>query len=92
MSHERRTTEPDSRLTRLSAVMVDALEADPENDDTTKAIVFLSDEEGGGIVLHGWKDDGEAIAHVLLHLRAIMRANGKDLDWVFVPEDARGLG
>jgi hypothetical protein len=79
VSDEKRTVgEPHDRLTRLCAAMTDALDAHPERGPE-KCIVFLQDEERGGLVLHGYEDDSEAIADLLLHLRAIFRANGKQL-------------
>lgn len=77
-STPRRTEEPHDRLTRLCAAMTDALDAHPERGDE-KAIVFLQDEKRGGLQLHGYDDDTEAIADLLVHLRAIFEANGKRL-------------
>lgn len=78
MADERRTYEPHDRLTRLCAAMTDALDAHPERGDE-KCIVFLQDSERGGIQLHGYQDDTDAMVDLFLHLRAIFRANGKDL-------------
>ena len=85
MSDERRTEgEPHDRLTRLCAAMTDALERDPEYAETVKCIVFLDDGDRGGIQLHGaWEDDAEAMTALLVHLRAIFRANGTEL--LFAP-------
>lgn len=77
----RRTVDrPHDRLTKLCEAMTDALDAHPERGDE-KCIVFLSSEADnrGGLQLHGYDDDKEAIADLLVHLRAIFRANGKDL-------------
>lgn len=78
MSDERRTPEPHDRLTRLCDAMTKTLEEHPERGDE-KCIVFLQDGERGGLVLHGYDDDSEAMADLLVHLRAIFRANGKEL-------------
>ena len=59
--------------------MTDALEAQPEYDDGVKCCVFLQDGERGGLVLHGYDEDSEAIADLFLHLRAIFRSNGSEL-------------
>lgn len=71
---------PHDRLTRLCAAMTDALDAHPERGDE-KCIVFLQSEhdQRGGLQLHGYHDDTEAIADLLMHLRAIFQANGKQL-------------
>jgi hypothetical protein len=78
MSDERRTTEPHDRLTRLCAAMTAALDAHPERG-TEKCVVFLQDSERGGLQMHGYEDDADAIVDVLLHLRAIFNANGQEL-------------
>jgi hypothetical protein len=70
--------EPYDRLTRLCAAMTDALEANPERGDE-KCIVFLQDGQRGGLQLHGYDDEGEAIVDLFVHLRAILRANGQEL-------------
>jgi hypothetical protein len=74
--------DPHDRLTRLCAAMTDALDAHPERGDERCAI-FLQDDERGGLVLHGYDDDSEALTDLFLHLRAIFRANGGDL--AFLP-------
>lgn len=79
MSGEQRTEEPHDRLTRLADVAIRALAADPEYLDGDKVIVFLDNGQRGGLVLHGYDSDADAISDLLLHLRAIFRANGKDL-------------
>jgi hypothetical protein len=86
-----RTTEPHDRLTRICAAMTDALDAHPESDDTVRCAVFLDDGKRGGIQLHGYDDDIAAFVDIFLHLRAILRANGKDLDFIGIPDDASGL-
>jgi hypothetical protein len=91
MADEKRTIDPHDRLTRLCAVMTDALDADPEMTDDVNAIVFLQDGDRGGIQLHGYDDDVEAMVDLLWHVRAIFRANGKDLHLVpmgTTPDDA----
>jgi hypothetical protein len=74
--------EPHDRLTRLCDAMTAALEAHPERG-AEKCAIFLQDGERGGLVLHGYDDDTEALADLFMHLRAIFRANGKEL--MFAP-------
>ena len=62
--------------------MTDALDAHPERGEE-KCIVFLQDGKRGGLVLHGYDEDTEAMADLLIHLKMIFRANGKDI--AFVP-------
>jgi hypothetical protein len=83
MSDIRQTHEPSDRLTRLCKTMTDALEADPEYGDDVKCIVFLDDTKRGGLQLHGYEDDAEAITNLFMHLRAMFRSRGQDL--LFMP-------
>jgi len=82
--------EPHDRLTGLCAVMTEALDAQPNTDDV-RCVVFLSDDERGGLVTHGYGEGEEeqlqAWLDVFSHLRALMRANGKDLALVPVMQD-----
>lgn len=86
MSDETRTSDPHDRLTRLCDAMSDALDAHPERGDE-KCIVFLSSEKDkrGGMQMYGYDDDWEAMTDVFLHLRAVFRANGKDLAFAPMP-------
>lgn len=68
---------PVDRLTRIGDRMTTALEADPEHRDGDKAIVMLNDAGGGGITMAGYDDDTEAMADLIIHLKAIFEANGK---------------
>lgn len=85
-----RGTGPMDRLTELCAEMTVPLD-DPENSDV-KAIVFLHDGDRGGIVLHGYEDEVEAMSELFAHMKAVFQAVGKDLDFVFVPDSPQGLG
>lgn len=69
--------EPHDRLTRLSDAAVQAIEVHDEYREGDKAIIFLDDGTRGGIVLHGYDDDTDAMADLIIHLKAIFEANGK---------------
>jgi hypothetical protein len=69
--------------------MTKTLDEHPEHG-SEKCIVFLQDGERAGLVLHGYEEDTEAMADLLIHLRAIFRANGKDLHIVPVGEVGHG--
>jgi hypothetical protein len=74
--------------------MSDALESHPEFHDGDKAVVMLVDDgEGGGALTHlsGYTDDGDAIVDMFVHLRAIVRAGGRDLEFIGIPDDAAEL-
>lgn len=77
-----RSYEPHDRLTRLCAAMTDALDSHPERGEE-KAIVFLQDGERGGLQLHGYDDDTDAMVDLFVHLKALFEANGKTL--MFAP-------
>lgn len=83
----RRTEEPHDRLTRICDAMTKTLDMHPESRPTDKCMVFLQNGRQGGLVLHGYDDDSEAITDLLMHLKAMMRANGKQLDFMFLGED-----
>jgi hypothetical protein len=76
----RRTAgEPHDRLTRLADAMITALEANPDYEDGIKAMIFVDHGNRGGIGMHGWDDDADAVAHLFGHLAAIFEANGQKL-------------
>jgi len=76
-----RTHAPTDRLTRLAAAATDAFDAHPERDTGDRCMVFVASEKDqrNGLVIHGYDKDSDAIVDLLIHLRAIFRANGKDL-------------
>jgi len=67
--------EPFDRLTELCDQMQKVLDG-PENDDV-KGIIFLSDEERGGIVMFGYEDPVAGMAALLLHMKAVFASQGK---------------
>jgi hypothetical protein len=83
--------EPHDRLTRLCDAMTDALEAHAEYADTVQCAIFLNDGKRGGLILHGYADDRDAIANLFGHLQAIFQANGMSMELITVPNDASGL-
>jgi len=80
---------PVDRLTELCAEMTTPLDR-PENEDV-KAIVFLHDEGRGGIQLHGYDSQAEAMAELFVHMKAVFASMGKDLDFIGIPESPEGL-
>ncbi len=80
---------PVDRLTDLCDEMRSPL-LRPENDDV-KAIVFLHDPERGGIVIHGYDSEVDAMAELFLHIKAVFNSIGKDIDFVAVPDSPEGL-
>lgn len=93
MADEVRKTVPHDRLTRISDAMSKTMDLHPEKLPGDRAVIFLDsrDENRGGICIHDYDDDIEAVVDLFVHLRAIMRANGKDMEIITVPNDASGL-
>ena len=93
MHDVRRTTEPHDRLTRICDAMTKQFDLHPEKLPGDRAIVFLDsqDDKRGGINIHGYDDDLEAIVDLFMHLRAMFRATGRDLELVGIPDDASGI-
>lgn len=93
MTDVTRTTEPHDRLTRICDSMTKQFDLHPEKLPGDRCIVFIDsqDEKRGGINIHDYDDDVEAVVDLFMHMRAIMRANGKDLEFIGIPNDASGL-
>jgi hypothetical protein len=97
---ERQEETPLDRLTRICDVMTFALENHSEATGMEKAIVMLTDGKQAGIVIHGYDNDGEAIAAMIFHLQAISRRTASSSTsprWVKddrqrPPADSQGAG
>jgi hypothetical protein len=61
-------------------------EAHEEKRESDRAVIFLDGDGRGGLVMVGYDDDAEALANVFGHLRAVFRANGKDLLFAPMPQ------
>ena len=79
------------RMTRICDAMVKTFDAHRELRETDRCIVFIEDDTQGGIVTNGYADDYDALIALLIHLRAIFRANGQDLQMIAIPDDASEL-
>jgi hypothetical protein len=80
MSDEKRTEgEPHDRLTRIADRCAKLVEYDPEFRKGSRCIIFLNDGDRAGVGLFGYDSDTEAVADMLIHIRGVLRANGKDL-------------
>lgn len=91
MSEEEVVTrhEPFDKLTHLAAKLTDPLD-DPEYADI-KAIVFLTDDVKGGIQIHGYEEQMDAIVDLFVHLKAMFNSIGKDLQLIPIPDSPEGL-
>jgi hypothetical protein len=75
-----RSRDPMDRMTRLCDAMVTALTEHPEYPaGKVQAIVFIQGDGRGGIELHNYDDDVEAIENLIIHLKALFKANGMTL-------------
>lgn len=90
-ANERRSVEPTDRKTRIASRVSELIENDPEYIDGDKAIVTVLDSEGGGIGLFGYENDVDAMVDLFVMLRAIARANGRDLEYVGIPDSPEAL-
>lgn len=81
--------EPHDRLTTLAAAMLAALEDHPDYAGD-RAVVMIDADGRGGIGAHGWDDDLDAAVAILMHVRAILQANGRDLAIIDLPARGRG--
>jgi len=71
------------RLTRACDSMLDAFRNHAERAEGDRAIVFLVDGgKRGGIGISGYEDDKDALVDLFVHLRAMFRAQGSDLEFI----------
>ena len=87
MSDAQISDEPQDRLTRICDEMSKVFHDHPEHRPEDKCVVFLNNGERGGLVLVDYDDHSEAMADLLMHLRAVFQASGKRLDFMFLGED-----
>jgi hypothetical protein len=81
-----RQEEPHTRLTRLCEAAVEAMETSPEYQEDDKLIIFIDDEQEGGLVLHGYDDDTDAMGAIMSHMKALFQVNGLRLVLLPMPE------
>jgi hypothetical protein len=82
----RTTSEPHDRGTRMCAAMTAAFDAHPEHRPGDRCIVFFDDGKMGGISVHDYEDMTEAMVDLFLHLRAMFRSQGKELQFIGIPD------
>ena len=82
---------PKDRLTRICDQMTKTFDMHPEHEKGDRCMVFLDDGKMGGIVLHGYENEKDAAVDLFLHLRAMFQAQGTNLEFIGIPEDASGL-
>jgi len=81
---ERYEGEPHDRLTRICDDMTKLFDSHSEHRTSDRCIVLLDDGvEGigrGGIVMHGYERDADAVVDLLTHVEAILKANGLKME------------
>lgn len=87
----KRTTEPHDRLTGIANDVGQAYRAHPNRQEGDRCIVLMYDPVGAGVGLFDYENDTDAVVDMFIHLRAIVRAQGKDLEFIGIPESPEGL-
>lgn len=88
---ETRSTTPHDRKTRIANDIGSGFADHPEYQDGDRCCVLLYDDAGGGVGLFGYDNDSDAVVDMFMHLRAIVRASGRDLEFIGIPESPDGL-
>jgi len=98
MDDARNSDRPFNRLTRLCDVMTtaldEAIEAEEPNDEQrgkVRTIVFLEDDGGAGIETFGYESSIDAMVSLFVHMKAVFQAEGKDLEFIGIPENLEGI-
>jgi len=90
-----RSEQPGDRRTRLADAAGEAFYAHPEHRDGDRAIVYVMDADGGGIWIFGYDDnehiDVSAMVDLFMLLKAIANANGRDVEFIGIPDSPEGL-
>jgi hypothetical protein len=76
-----RSVKPDSPLAAIGNAMLEAAEKIDPSDDL-RAVVLLRKGTSWSSCLGGYEKDTDAVADLLVHVEAILRANGKRMEIV----------
>jgi ABC-type hemin transport system substrate-binding protein len=79
MGTRRTEGDPHDRLTRICNAMTAAMDSHPEQRASDRCIIFLSDDERGGLVISGYDSDAEAMTELFGHIAAVFETHGKKL-------------
>jgi hypothetical protein len=73
--------EPNDRLTRIGAAMLQTLEWHPEASGDERVIIVLTDPVArrNGTSIGGYDSDVDAALDLFEHMRALFRARGQEL-------------
>jgi hypothetical protein len=80
----RREEQPFDRLSRLSAAMIEAMEAHLDYQDGDRCAIFMSSphDSHGMTAVTGFEDDASALASIMQHVEALAKVNGMTLTFV----------
>lgn len=85
--------EPVERLRRIANVMLEAMEAHPENpNDSVRAMVLLLEGDRGTVGSAGWDDPEEQLAALLQAAEALAKASGQPFAVMEMPGKPGGQG
>lgn len=84
-----RTNKPHNRLTRICDQMTQTFDRHPEHLPDDRCIVFLDSDTDrmGGIVVHGYDDDRQALVNLLMHVKAMFASMGMHIDLMTLDDD-----
>jgi hypothetical protein len=71
--------EPIDRVTRIADRMLDACAADPEHSESIRVIVMIRDNLRAELAYAGYGDGNEMAADLLVYLKEVFAANGREL-------------
>lgn len=77
----RTENDPHDDLTGLANQLISHLHTLPGGEGV-KAVIMLSDGTHAGTGLSGWDEDIDAVSHVFLVMKSVMKANGMELRFV----------
>jgi hypothetical protein len=75
----RRSHKPHDRLTWICDRLLSKFESDPHSKTSDRICIFITGDETSGLVLGGYEDDLEAMTDLLIHMKKVFEANGKNL-------------
>jgi len=74
-----RSDKPHDRITHVCDMLISKFANDPRITPEDRLIVFISDGDNGGMAMHGYEDDAEAVGDIFIHLKALLAVNGQKL-------------
>jgi hypothetical protein len=76
---------PDDRLASICDEMHLAYSNSDESRGDEKIIILIHDEDSAGALFHGYEDEKEALAEVLIHAQQLAKTSGGDIRFFAMP-------